>query len=133
MGVMAATLQEMVRAAGQVVAQLPPAEVKERLDRGEIAAVVDVREPAEFAEAHVVGALLVPRGVLELQADPSTPIANATLCDNRDATIVLYCTRGPSARSLLAAQTLAHMGYTDAVALEGGLTAWEEQGLPVDR
>ena len=104
---MAQTLQQMVQSARQAVNEMAPVEAKERLDRGEIAAVVDVREPAEFAEAHVAGALLVPRGVLELQADPSTPAANATLCDNRDATIVVYCTRSPSARSVLSAKTLA--------------------------
>jgi len=130
---MAQTLQQMVQSARQAVSEIPPAEAKERLDRGGIAAVVDMREPAEFAEAHVAGAVLVPRGVLELQADPSTPAANATLCDNRDAPIVVYCTRSPSARSVLSAKTLADMGYTNVFALEGGLTAWEEQGLPVDR
>ena len=92
-----------------------------------------MREPAEFAEAHVTGAVLVPRGVLELQADPGTPVANPVLCDNREGAVVLYCTRSPSARSVLSAKTLADMGYTNVFALEGGLTAWEEQGLPVDR
>ena len=74
---MAQTVQQMVQSARQAVREMPPAEVKERLDRGEIAAVVDVREPAEFTEAHVAGAVLVPRGVLELQAYPSTAASAA--------------------------------------------------------
>jgi rhodanese-related sulfurtransferase len=44
----------------------------------------------------------------------------------------VYCTKGPGARSLLAAQTLSSMGYEHVEALGGGLNAWAEAGLPVD-
>jgi rhodanese-related sulfurtransferase len=45
----------------------------------------------------------------------------------------VYCTKGPGARSLLAAQTLKGMGYENVEVLEGGLTAWAEAGLPVEK
>ncbi len=44
----------------------------------------------------------------------------------------MYCTKGPGARSLLAAQTLASMGYENVDVLGGGLIAWAEAGLPVE-
>ncbi len=44
----------------------------------------------------------------------------------------MYCTKGPGARSLLAAQTLKSMGYERVEVLGGGLVAWTEAGLPVE-
>jgi len=44
----------------------------------------------------------------------------------------VYCTKGPGARSLLAAQTLTNMGYENVEVLGGGLNAWAEAGLPVE-
>ena len=73
------------------------------------------------------------RGLLELRADPSSPVADATLTANRSVRILVYCTKGPGARSLLAAQTLKSMGYEHVEVLGGGLMAWAEAGLPVER
>ena len=44
----------------------------------------------------------------------------------------MYCTKGPGARSLLAAQTLSSMGYEHVEVLGGGLNSWAEAGLPVE-
>ena len=46
--------------------------------------------------------------------------------------ILVYCTKGPGARSLLAAQTLTSMGYEYVEVLAGGLVGWAEAGLPVE-
>ena len=46
--------------------------------------------------------------------------------------MLVYCTKGPGARSLFAARTLMDMGYENVDVLAGGLNAWAEAGLPVE-
>ena len=50
---------------------------------------------------------------------------------DRSATIIVYCARGPGARSLFVAQTLTSMGCEHVEVLGGGLVDWAEPGLRV--
>ena len=126
---MAVTLKEMIGSARAAVEAVPPAEAGPSLERGEIDLVLDVREPSEFEEAHLPGAINIPRGWLEIRADPESPGADPNLVKDQGARILVYCTRAPGARSVLATQTLASMGYGRVTALDGGLNAWVEAGL----
>jgi rhodanese-related sulfurtransferase len=126
---MAATLKEMIASARAAVQAVPVDEAGASLERGEIDVVLDVREPAEFETAHLPGAINIPRGWLEIRADPASPGADPNLTGDQSARILVYCTRAPGARSVLATQTLASMGYDKAAALDGGLNAWVEAGL----
>src|SRR5437763_7716307 len=126
---MAATLKEMIASARAAVEAVPVEEAGASLERGEIDVVLDVREPAEFEQAHLPGAINIPRGWLEIRADPASPGADPNLTGDQSARILVYCTRAPGARSVLATQTLASMGYDRAGALDGGLNAWVEAGL----
>jgi rhodanese-related sulfurtransferase len=128
---MSRTLAEMVATARAEARELSPAAAAEAADRSELDLIVDVREPAEYGESHVPHAINIPRGLLELRADPASPAADASLTADRSARILVYCTKGPGARSLLAAQTLSSMGYERVEVLGGGLNAWTEAGLPV--
>ena len=87
-------------------------------------------EPAEWEKGHIPGALLAPRGMLEWYADPSTPYAKPELTTKRDAHIIVTCASGW--RSMLAAETLKKMGYTNVVNMAGGFNEWSKQGLPVE-
>jgi rhodanese-related sulfurtransferase len=92
------------------------------LDDGDVV-LVDVRDTAEREEEGVIpGAVHVPRGMLEFQADPECPAYNEAL--HPDRRIVLYC--GTGGRSALAAKTLLDMGYTDVASLAGGYDAWRQ-------
>jgi rhodanese-related sulfurtransferase len=126
------TLAQMIDDARSSVRQIPPAEACAALNRGEVDLIVDVREPEEFLEGHLPDAVNIPRGLLEICADPASPAADADLSSNRATGILVYCTKSPGARSLLAAQTLASMGYEHVDALAGGLNAWAEAGLPLE-
>jgi rhodanese-related sulfurtransferase len=70
--------------------------------------------------------------MLELRADERSPGADDVLTAERSGRVLVYCTRNPSARSLLAARTLREMGYSGIEVLAGGLVAWAEAGLPVE-
>ncbi len=86
---------------------------------------VDVREAAELTRSGTVaGAVHVPRGLLEFQADPASPTHEARLDPAKR--IVLFCASG--ARSALAARTLQDMGYADVASVEGGFSALEKAG-----
>ena len=83
--------------------------------------LVDVRETVEIErEGKIPGAVHAPRGLLEFQADPESPVYNPELKPERR--LVLYC--GSGGRSVLAAKTLMDMGYPDVASLAGGYAAW---------
>jgi rhodanese-related sulfurtransferase len=129
---MTRTLSDMMAGARSVVRQISPEDAAAALKDGQFELVVDVREPAEYRELHVSGATCIPRGVLELRADPASPSADAALAGSRSGRILVCCTRAPGARSLLAGETLTAMGFDHAEVLAGGLNAWSEAGLPVE-
>lgn len=129
---MTLTLREMVAGARSQAREISPAQAAQADNDAELALVIDVREPGEYGEGHLPRAINIPRGVLELRADPASPSADPALSGDRAARILVYCTRGPGARSLLAAQTLRGMGYEQVEVLEGGLMAWAEAGLPLE-
>ncbi len=84
--------------------------------------LVDVRETVEReTEGVIPGAIHAPRGLLEFQADPESPIYNNAL--NPERRLILYC--GTGGRSALAAKTLLDMGYRDVSSLAGGFSAWK--------
>ena len=130
---MSESLASMIAAARSVANEVPPDAAREALDSGAVKFVVDVREPEEFREGHVPDAVNIPRGLLEIRADPASPSADASLSAERSARVLVYCTKGPGARSLFAARTLMDMGYENVDVLAGGLNAWAEAGLPVER
>jgi len=79
--------------------------------------VVDVREPYEFDAAHAHGAQLIPLGELRER------LAEVP----RGAPVYVICAAG--GRSAQGAAFLAQSGV-DAVNVTGGMTAWQQAGLP---
>jgi rhodanese-related sulfurtransferase len=89
----------------------------------EDALVLDVREPGEFGAGHVLGAKNVPIARLET---PAPEIAK-----RKDKPVVVYCDGGD--RSAKALALLKKQGFTRAANLSGGLKAWQQAGLPVEK
>src|SRR5919201_1416851 len=129
---MATGLKQMVADAKGRVPEISPNDVKEALDVGDELLLLDVREPHEFAQGHLPGAVNVPRGMLELTADAQSPVADPTVAGRRDARVVTYCLKAPGARSLFAADTLTKMGFTNVAAMTSGVNGWAEAGLPLE-
>ena len=97
---------------------LAPADVAARLKAGQ-AVLVDIREPDEFARAHVKGALQRPLSTFE--------VAHLRIEPGRD--VVFTCRTGM--RTGGACDRLAAAVDGEAFVLEGGLDAWRAAGLPV--
>jgi rhodanese-related sulfurtransferase len=126
----AKSASQIVAEARQTVPELTVSQAKEELEQGHVNLLLDVREPAEWEKGHIPGVLLAPRGMLEWYADPTTPYAKPELTTQRDARIIVTCASG--GRSMLAAQTLKSMGYTDVVNMAGGFNEWSKQGFPIE-
>ncbi len=97
------------------VRTLTPAELSELLEEpGGTTAIVDVREPREFAASHLEGATNIPVGELQ-----------ARIGSLSKGMVVFVCRSG--ARSLTAAALASRAGVEDIAHLEGGLLAWARE------
>ncbi|WP_409426811.1 adenylyltransferase/sulfurtransferase MoeZ [Mycobacterium sp. SMC-11] len=99
---------------------ITPAELRELLDSGRQLALIDVREPGEWAINRIEGAQLVPQSMI------NTGEGLAKLPQDRMS--VLYCKTG--VRSAQALATLKKAGFANAVHLQGGIVAWAKQMQP---
>lgn len=116
------TVDQMLAEAAAQVTFMSLAELHARLQSGSNELLVlDVREREAYEQGHLKGAVLLPRGQLELRVNRDLP--------DPTRRIVVYCELGRI--STLAAATLREMGYRRAVALDGGMQAWREAGYPV--
>jgi rhodanese-related sulfurtransferase len=114
---------KIVEDAKSRVTECTIAEVKKRLDAGEMFTLIDVREESEWAAGHIPGAVHLGKGVIERDIEAKVP--------DHAAPIVLYC--GGGFRSALAADNLQKMGYTSVISMDGGMRGWREKGLPVEK
>jgi len=115
---MAKTYKQLMEEARQAVPEVTIDEVKNRVERGEKWALLDVREREEYREGHLDGALSLPRGFLEMRVEEAVP--------DKSAPVIAYCAGG--VRSLIAARTLKEMGYENVASMSGGYTAWKNAG-----
>lgn len=116
------TVEQLLSEASAHVPFISMAELAERVSRNDLGLVLlDVREKEAFAEGHIPGARHLPRGQLELRVNVELP--------DPTRRILVACEFGRI--STLAAATLRELGYTKAAALDGGIKAWRESGLPM--
>jgi rhodanese-related sulfurtransferase len=112
-------LVDMARAR---VKECTVAQATARLDRGEVLHCLDVREDHEFAKDHAKGARHLGKGIIERDVE--------TLIPDKEGAILLYC--GGGYRSVLAADALQQMGYTNVVSIDGGIKGWRDAGYPME-
>ena len=108
-------------ASGAQGGGVSPAEAVQLVNR-EKGVLIDVSEPEEFAKGHAVGSRNIPFGQVE---------GHKSLPTNKTLPLVLVCPTG--ARAGRAAGMLRKLGYDKAQALAGGLKAWREANLPVEK
>ena len=87
------------------------------------ATVVDVREPDEYQKGHILNARNVPLGQVEARVGEIEKF--------KDKPLIIACASG--SRSGSAAAMLRKRGFTQVFNLNGGITAWLQAGLPVEK
>ncbi|HYB79952.1 MAG TPA: molybdopterin-synthase adenylyltransferase MoeB [Thermoplasmata archaeon] len=100
------------------VPRIEPEALRAELDSDEPPFLVDVREPGEWAIAHLPGAHLIPKRELADRVDELT----------RAAKVVVYCRSG--VRSAEATRFLLDLGFSNVRTLRGGLNAWAQRVDP---
>ena len=111
-----ATPRELLNDAKAQIREVEPADVVDLIGS---ATFLDVREPDEYEQGALPGAVHIPRGHLEFQVEGRLT--------NKDEPIVVYCAGGT--RSAFAAKNLQEIGYSDVVSVIGGFNRWKDEGL----
>jgi rhodanese-related sulfurtransferase len=126
---MSPIVEELVAEARSRIREISAGDLMDMLESGVV--LVDVREPGEYAQGHLPGAVNLPRGVLEFRIHAHPAMAGAA--DDAPAQLsrrlVLYCLTG--GRSALAAASLQRLGFTGVHSLAGGFDLWRNANLPV--
>ncbi len=91
-------------------------ELKQRIESGENIRIIDVREPAEYAESNM-GGILLPLGHI-------TNMQFEDIEDYKNDELIIHCKGGT--RSMQACLILEQAGFTNLVNLTGGITAWQK-------
>jgi molybdopterin/thiamine biosynthesis adenylyltransferase/rhodanese-related sulfurtransferase len=109
------TTRELLAQVKAAITEVDPEEAERRLGASTF---LDVREPDEYEQGAIPGAVHLPRGNLEFAVEGRIP--------GKEGPIVVYCAGG--ARSAFAAKTLTDLGYKDVVSMSGGFNRWKDEG-----
>lgn len=106
-------------AGGKDVSALEAVQMINRRD----ALVLDVREPAEFAAGHIPNARHVPVATLKDRLQDLEKF--------KQRPVVVACASG--SRAISACSLLRKSGFQEVFPLKGGMSGWQQAGLPVER
>jgi rhodanese-related sulfurtransferase len=115
------TKKALLKRAEQSVEHVDVERALELWKRGEHV-FLDCREPRAYRCGHAPGAVLLPRGDLELRIREVVP--------DKATPVVVYCRSGE--RAALAARTLEAMGYENVVNMRRGWRGWNRAWCPVE-
>ena len=112
-------LIQRLSSPGKEVGPLQAVQLINRRD----AVVVDVREAAEFGSGHIAGARHIPQAQLESRLKELEKV--------KAKPIIIACATGN--RSRAASALLQKQGYAEVYNLQGGLAAWRQAGMPLEK
>jgi rhodanese-related sulfurtransferase len=119
---------DMIASARLLIVSISVTEAAE-LQRLDAATLIDLRDVGELKDVGMVpNAFHAPRGMIEFWADPDSPYHKSIF--HTDRKLILFCASG--LRSALAVRTLQDMGMHNVLDMEGGITEWKMQGLPME-
>ena len=119
---------DMIASAHLLIVSISVTEAAE-LQRLDAATLIDLRDVGELKDVGMVpNAFHAPRGMIEFWADPDSPYHKSIF--HTDKKLILFCASG--LRSALAVRTLQDMGMDNVLDMEGGITEWKMQGLPME-
>ena len=104
-----------------MISEIDSASLQEKITAGEDIHLVDIRTPAEVAQAAIPNAVHLPMHLLPLRMNELP----------KDKDVVLYCRSG--ARSYHACSFLAQQGFDNVINLRGGIIAWARHGYEIEQ
>src|SRR4051812_9326192 len=113
-----ASFRELLKETKSQFREVDTAGAEEAITARPGTVVLDVREPDEYEQGALPGAVHIPRGHLESKIE--------TQVSDRSTPLVIHCASG--VRSAFAAKTLQDLGYTDVVSMAGGFNKWKDEG-----
>jgi sulfur-carrier protein adenylyltransferase/sulfurtransferase len=113
-----ATFRDLLTAAKSEIAEISTDGAAQHIADGYT--ILDVREPDEYQEGAIPGAIHIPRGHLEAQIENRIP--------DKSTPVTIYCAGG--VRSAFAAKTMQELGYATVESMEGGFGRWKDEGRP---
>ena len=113
-----ATFRDLLAAAKSEITEISTDGAAQHIADGYT--ILDVREPDEYQEGAIPGAIHIPRGHLESQVESRIP--------DKATPVTVYCAGG--VRSAFAARTMQELGYSTVESMEGGFGRWKDEGRP---
>ena len=120
---------DLVDEARKRVSEIMPWDLSRSLAAGKKPVLLDIREPAEFDILKIPGSINVPRGVLEQSCEWDFDETVPELARSRDQEIVVICRSGN--RSVLAADMMLRLGFSNVVSLKTGVKGWNDYEQPL--
>jgi rhodanese-related sulfurtransferase len=114
---------QLVADAKKKITEISPTDAAAKAKNSSDAVIVDVREQDEWDKGHILDAVHMTRGMLEIEIERKFP--------DRNTAIICHC--GGGGRSALAAESLQKMGYKNVRSMAGGFKAWKAAGLPTTK
>ncbi|MBU0688110.1 MAG: rhodanese-like domain-containing protein [Gammaproteobacteria bacterium] len=121
---------DLVNEALVRVKEVTPWDFGRRYQAGDVPLLLDIREPAEFETMRIPGSINVPRGILEQSCEWDYDETVPELASDREREIVVICRSGK--RSVLAADVMQQMGFSNVVSLKLGIRGWNDAELPME-
>lgn len=120
------SVSQLVATAKSQIRTIDMAAFKSAFDRNDLGLIVDVREPGEYADGYIPGAIDVPRGVIELRIWTYVGFPDKTDMSKR---MTLYC--GSGVRCVLAAKSLQDLGFSNVAAADMRIDDWAKASYPL--
>ena len=111
-----ATFRDLLKATKAEIEEVDTDRGNQLIEEG--ALLLDVREPDEYGQGAVPDSVHISRGQLESSIENRVP--------DKSTPLVVMCAGG--VRSAFAAKTLAQLGYTNVVSMDGGFNKWKDEG-----
>jgi molybdopterin/thiamine biosynthesis adenylyltransferase/rhodanese-related sulfurtransferase len=116
-----ATYRELLAQTKSEIDEISTLEARERLEASDGSLFLDVREPDEWDEGHIPGAIYTGRGRLEQRIEGLVP--------DKSRPLVVYCSAGN--RSAFSVKVLEELGYLNVVNLATGFSDWKRSGYQI--
>jgi rhodanese-related sulfurtransferase len=120
------SVSELVARTKAQIKTINMATFRSALDKSELGLIVDVREPGEYSDGHIPGAINIPRGQIEFSIWRHVGFPDNT---NLSKKMTLYC--GTGGRCALATKSLQDLGFSDVTAADMKIEDWTRAGYPL--